>query len=259
MEGRPAAPGPRGLRPVPYAVGVTVVGGVLGIPAGRWAGRAGKYCRRVNAEPVRAFFGCPLLPGNGKLAYICTAIHSADGPEYETAASNNLQYPLGRASRCRLSRKQTPADGVLRRGEMERMYCPVPSRPGIFLRGGSGREVRPSGVEGTPGRASRKLHGRFRGRFRRWNDTPSDAPLYSSAFSQGIFARGRHTAASRPVGDENLFVCTAFADVRPDETLAIAGDIPNSGVDRSPFLWTTQRFHTGDSRCTLTVRSSINT
>ena len=159
-------PEPRGLRPVPYAVGVTAVGGVLGIPAGRWAGRAGKYCRRVNAEPVRAFFGCPLLPGNGKLAYICTANHSADGPEYETAASNNLQYPLGRASRCRLSRKQTPADGVLRRGEMERVYRPVPSRPGIFLRGGSGREVRPSGVEGTPGRASRKLHGRFRGRFR---------------------------------------------------------------------------------------------
>ena len=68
----------------------------------------------------------------------------------------------------------------------------------------------------------------------RWNDTPSDAPLYSSAFSQGIFARGRHTAASRPVGDENLFVCTAFADVRPDETLAIAGDIPELGAWTKP-------------------------
>lgn len=68
----------------------------------------------------------------------------------------------------------------------------------------------------------------------RWNDTPSDAPLYSSAFSQGIFARGRHTAASRPVGDENLFVCTAFADVHPDETLAIAGDIPELGAWTKP-------------------------
>ena len=132
-EGKPTARAEGGVRPVPYAVGVTAVGGVLGIPAGRWAGRAGKYCRRVNAEPVCAFFDCQLLPGNGKLAYICTANHSADGPEYETAASNNLQYPLGRASRCRLSRKQTPADGVLRRGEMERVYRPVPSRPGIFL------------------------------------------------------------------------------------------------------------------------------
>ena len=34
---------------------------------------------------------------------------------------------------------------------------------------------------------------------------------------------------------------------------------PNSGRGRSPFLWTTRRFHTGDSRCASTVRSSINT
>lgn len=49
------------------------------------------------------------------------------------------------------------------------------------------------------------------------------------------FSPGAGTRRPRgPVGDENLFVCTAFADVRPDETLAIAGDIPELGAWTKP-------------------------
>ncbi len=55
----------------------------------------------------------------------------------------------------------------------------------------------------------------------RWLDRPSDAPFYSTAFTQGIFARQATNPVPQNVG--NITLQTSFASLRPDEALAIAG------------------------------------
>ena len=54
----------------------------------------------------------------------------------------------------------------------------------------------------------------------RWMDRPADAPFYSSAFTKGIFGRGKSKASGSIKG-----VCLVVNApiVRPDEVLALAG------------------------------------
>lgn len=80
----------------------------------------------------------------------------------------------------------------------------------------------------------------------RWIDRPSDAPLYSSAFTRAIF--GRQPELSRSAGPvkPNLLLQVSAANVRPDETLALAASSDELGnwskiipFDDSCFpLWT---------------------
>ena len=63
----------------------------------------------------------------------------------------------------------------------------------------------------------------------RWNDRPSDAPLYSSAFTKAIF--GRETgAASSDCGAANVLFQVSVANVRPGETLALAASSKELGA-----------------------------
>ncbi len=55
----------------------------------------------------------------------------------------------------------------------------------------------------------------------RWLDRLSDAPFYSTAFTQGIFARQASDCQLKEMG--NVTLQTSFPTVRPDEVLAIAG------------------------------------
>lgn len=78
----------------------------------------------------------------------------------------------------------------------------------------------------------------------KWNDIPSDAPLYTSAFTEGIFGRKKRrkkiTAHSKetPARRKNagIVFLTDFADIRPGEVLAIAGSIPELGTWTKPLL-----------------------
>ena len=54
----------------------------------------------------------------------------------------------------------------------------------------------------------------------RWQDRPSDAPFYSTAFTKGIFGRGESKGAGACKG---ICITVNAPVVRPDEVLAIAG------------------------------------
>ena len=79
----------------------------------------------------------------------------------------------------------------------------------------------------------------------RWNDRPSDSPLFSTAFTKAIFSRP--AACSREMAkDANVVFQVSVADVRPGEILALAGSGKTLGdwskivpFDDSLFpLWT---------------------
>ena len=63
----------------------------------------------------------------------------------------------------------------------------------------------------------------------RWNDRPSDAPLYSSAFTKAIFGRD---AAAQPSDNAaaNVMFQVSAANVRPDEVLALAASSQELGA-----------------------------
>ena len=63
----------------------------------------------------------------------------------------------------------------------------------------------------------------------RWIDRPSDAPLYSSAFTKAIF--GRQIVSTQDVGarNPNLLLQVSAANVRPDEVLALAASSDELG------------------------------
>ena len=63
----------------------------------------------------------------------------------------------------------------------------------------------------------------------RWNDRPSDAPLYSSAFTKAIFGR-EAGAASSDCGAANVLFQVSVANVRPGETLALAASSKELGA-----------------------------
>ena len=79
----------------------------------------------------------------------------------------------------------------------------------------------------------------------RWSEPPADAPFYTSAFAQAIFARpsGKHPDSAASSGGLELQV--EAPTVRPDEVLAIAGSAPELGAwqrflvldDRDFPLW----------------------
>ncbi|MGN1210287.1 MAG: 4-alpha-glucanotransferase [Candidatus Cryptobacteroides sp.] len=64
-----------------------------------------------------------------------------------------------------------------------------------------------------------------------WHDIPQDAPLHSSAFTDGIFRRLPDKKTARK-GSTVLRV--SCADVRPGEVLAIAGSVPQLGEWSKP-------------------------
>lgn len=55
----------------------------------------------------------------------------------------------------------------------------------------------------------------------RWQEMPADTPFYSSAFTRGIFGRGKTAAPKKSTGNITLHV--VLPTLRPDETLAVAG------------------------------------
>ena len=63
----------------------------------------------------------------------------------------------------------------------------------------------------------------------RWNDRPSDAPLYSSAFTKAIFGR---EAAAQPLDNiaANVMFQVSAANIRPDEVLALAASSQELGA-----------------------------
>lgn len=60
-------------------------------------------------------------------------------------------------------------------------------------------------------------------RIDRWADRPAESSFYSSAFTEGIFARGKRSAAVPAAGGTLLFEVEA-PEVKPDEVLALAGE-----------------------------------
>ena len=62
----------------------------------------------------------------------------------------------------------------------------------------------------------------------KWNERPSDAPLYSSAFTKAIF--GRETSEGiAECRDANVMFQVSAANVRPDEVLALAASSEELG------------------------------
>ena len=55
----------------------------------------------------------------------------------------------------------------------------------------------------------------------RWQEMPSDTPFYSSAFTRGIFGRGKTGNPKKAAG--NITLRVILPTLRPDETLAVAG------------------------------------
>ena len=55
----------------------------------------------------------------------------------------------------------------------------------------------------------------------RWQEMPSDTPFYSSAFTRGIFGRGKTGSPKKATG--NITLRVVLPTLRPDETLAVAG------------------------------------
>ena len=80
----------------------------------------------------------------------------------------------------------------------------------------------------------------------RWNDRPADAPFYSTAFTKAIFGRSADGRAGIRSDKANVILQVLAANVRPDETLALAGSSQELGCwtkmipfDASQYpLWT---------------------
>ena len=78
-----------------------------------------------------------------------------------------------------------------------------------------------------------------------WNDRPSDAPFYSSAFTKAIFGRGKEKSVVMSK-EANLILQVSAADVRPNEIIALAAGSEELGswsrfipFDDSAFpIWT---------------------
>ena len=62
----------------------------------------------------------------------------------------------------------------------------------------------------------------------RWSERPADAPFYSSAFTEGIFARKKRRTVHGPVAG-NLTLTVQAPTVRPGQVLALAGSTPELG------------------------------
>lgn len=60
-------------------------------------------------------------------------------------------------------------------------------------------------------------------RFDRWSDRPGESSFYSSAFTEGIFARAKRSAEVAAAGGTLLFEVEA-PEVKSDEVLALAGE-----------------------------------
>ena len=83
-----------------------------------------------------------------------------------------------------------------------------------------------------------------------WIDRPADAPFYSSAFTKAIFSRGEgkkpKASGDKKAAPANLMLQVMAANVRPNETLALAGGSDQLGdwtkvipFDESRYpLWT---------------------
>ena len=62
----------------------------------------------------------------------------------------------------------------------------------------------------------------------RWSERPADAAFYSSAFTEGIFARKKRRTVHGPVAG-NLTLTVQAPTVRPGQVLALAGSTPELG------------------------------
>ena len=62
-----------------------------------------------------------------------------------------------------------------------------------------------------------------------WQDVPMDKPLYSSAFTQGIFSRGNNPKDASVSGGELLMKVTAPM-IQRNQILAVVGSVPELGL-----------------------------
>lgn len=111
------------------------------------------------------------------------------------------------------------ADGGIWTGIIDRYPRTAPAeyhyeieRDGVCVR----REWRPHTLRLPEGEGVRTLRIRDR-----WQEMPADTPFYSSAFTRGIFGRGKTGTPKKVAG--NLTLRVVLPTLRPDETLAVAG------------------------------------
>lgn len=115
-----------------------------------------------------------------------------------------LQYADGGVWACAVERYAPAAQPAEYRYEVE--------REGVCIRS----EWRPHTLRIPSREGVRTLRIRDR-----WQEMPSDTPFYSSAFTRGIFGRGKTGNPKKAAG--NITLRVILPTLRPDETLAVAG------------------------------------
>ncbi|MEQ2904269.1 4-alpha-glucanotransferase, partial [Alistipes finegoldii] len=115
-----------------------------------------------------------------------------------------LQYADGGVWTCAVERYAPAAQPAEYRYEVE--------REGVCIRS----EWRPHTLRIPSREGVRTLRIRDR-----WQEMPSDTPFYSSAFTRGIFGRGKTGNPKKAAG--NITLRVILPTLRPDETLAVAG------------------------------------
>ena len=91
----------------------------------------------------------------------------------------------------------------------------------------------------------------------RWQEMmPSDTPFYSSAFTRGIFGRGKTGSPKKATG--NITLRVVLPTLRPDETLAVAGSGRELGDWKRIVPMDDSRFRNGNSRCIPRTGSNTN-
>ena len=115
-----------------------------------------------------------------------------------------LQYADGGVWACAVERYAPAAQPAEYRYEVE--------REGVCIRS----EWRPHTLRIPSREGVRTLRIRDR-----WQEMPSDTPFYSSAFTRGIFGRGKTGSPKKATG--NITLRVVLPTLRPDETLAVAG------------------------------------
>lgn len=114
-----------------------------------------------------------------------------------------LQYADGGVWTCAVERYAPAAQPAEYRYEVE--------REGVCIRS----EWRPHTLRIPSREGVRTLRIRDR-----WQEMPSDTPFYSSAFTRGIFGRGKTGNPKKAAG--NITLRVILPTLRPDETLAVA-------------------------------------
>ena len=146
-----------------------------------------------------------------------------------------LQYADGGVWTCAVERYAPAAQPAEYRYEVE--------REGVCIRS----EWRPHTLRIPSREGVRTLRIRDR-----WQEMPSDTPFYSSAFTRGIFGRGKTGNPKKAAG--NITLRVILPTLRPDETLAAVSWATGNGSSR----WTTAASRNGNSRYIPHTGSNTN-